>query len=1197
MKIVGPYGAEATDPSSRKQRLEAVLSAWRFPRFAYWAERGTSPPATTLSSEELALWLKILRAAEPVPPRTHIDGLRTHARLLEISIDELIAKRAVLIVDDLVAVRGQAPGLGLHGHSWSLLVPASIDGKATQEVLRKRFQEVEEHGDELLATGSSFNCTDSVAALVHEAVMATGPTALSRLWKISLALHLEYRYLPALPAGPAKSLADLLGRELANATARLTVETDIQLLGFAAGREDVAPAIPALQLPASRLARLLEVERFFEHARHYVSDWYYDTVASAFVRVADKYALADVLRKLEPGSALISALDAVCLDRPEFIATYVGHIPLHAEGAYALLQLPQQMALGYNARQFDLKDEWSQAQPLARELLLLNDQARDWSSLVALGIHDESKAIHRRHYGLAPIDRNKAQCDGTALWTTAIADAGRGQHYVEALTTHFAAKTPHSDAAIVFALRLLGPLRDSGQASLASRLATAIADAYVAGLSSDPEVLAVPTVLCAYGALLADLREALGKDSDTWQRFLRPFEPGKHLDLAVADQSRTVTSTHRPAYNVPRILRAHAETLVALASASEDFDEPLQAALELYDADRKAALHVGAFSWHSLARITSVAGQPVGEPLFVAIGRLFGRDAGDRQRLDTFLGNEHPAHILASVAAGLRASPALAETVRPRLRTLINALLADSHGLALGHALELANILQQASMPRDSERLARRALQIVDGYRSHARDPYGGIGRSLLAGALAQQELWPELLAFEAEGDLIVLSPHARFVENMRALALIESARFGEAEAILRRMLEVDATNKVALVNLTALHLRARDWPKVLEATAHAKTLLSGEDLDHVLINEAHAREQLGDRFSAARLLDALTGEAKTRADVVGAREELRHEGRTAASSVPEVASAGGGEQGALPNVQASTEPVRVAAPPEEGIDIAIVTALDEEYDAVLSRLLNPRDPPQVRSPFPNLFGWKLGEIAKVDGAGRFKVVLGKALRSGNMDTLLATMRVIDRWSPNYVLFSGIAGGIKRDSLKQGDIVLSDNIWHYEYQKIIDGIHVPRHRDFAPHGGLVTSARTFGRGSQAWKSCGTAPPSPDHVPNCLAGLIGSGEKVMDDLKPAFVQAMLNARPEIRAVEMEAAGAGAAIRNAQEEGRSVGFMMVRGISDMPSDGTGPSGSGTKERDGWKLYASAVAAHFIVSWIASSTWPFPPRAAAA
>jgi nucleoside phosphorylase/tetratricopeptide (TPR) repeat protein len=1196
MKIVETHSVAPISTGLRKRRLEALLSAWRMPRPLWHPLHPTPPEDTTLTAQEWPLWLEILRAAVPVLPSSHVDGLRARAELAGLRLEDLERDKAVLVIDDQVAVRLRPQVLSLRSHEWGLLVPATLAGQPTEAVLTKRFRGVELHGDRWLVSGAWEQCTDSLSVLVAQAVTADAPT-LEHLWKLSLALWLEGRFFALLPAAPAKVLAELLGAALLAASGKLKAITDVRLALFAAGQDAVITTAPiqSQRLPQSRLSDLLELEQFFDHSGSRPGEPYYSTLASAFSRIADVYSLGNVLLKLDASAALLAALEAVVDHRPDFIAIYVWHPSFHAEGAFALLQLPQKLPLA-QGHQLDLREEWLEVQQLGRELLLLGDPSRDWSSLTALGVHDESDVLRRRHHGRAGFERDRVHYDAGPLWAQAASDEERSKPFVAVLEGYLRARARRSGPAMVFALRLHAAVRDSQRLTPARSLAGAIVDGYAAGLALDIEVSTVPGVLCAYGGLLARLGESLDRTGDSWRKLMHPFDREAYIAAARADDGNSVDSRRiNAAYDVPHIFRAHAETLVALAGSLEAFHEPLQAALELYDADRRAQLPVDAFSWSALARITGMRGAPACEPLFITVGRLLGRDPEDSQRLDTFLRDEHPVHILSYVAAGLGGSHPFAETIQPILRGLVNKLLSADEGVAIGEALELANVLQQAGIPRDAERLARLALENARSISQRGHDPYSPVGRALLAGSLAQQGLWAEVLLFEPEGNAMVLSTHARFVENMRALALLESERFAEASEVLDRVLKVDPENPAALVNRTALHLRSRDWNKAIAAAEDAKQHLQGDNLDHVLLNEAHAREQLGDRFGAARALDALAGSAKARADVVAAREELR-QGRSTSASPPEIASGGVGVEGQLSKEQADAAPPKAPAPPDEGIDIAIVTALPREYDAVLARLINPRDPPQVKGPFPNVFAWKLGEIPKADGSGTYKVVLAQAQQSGNIDTHYVTMRTIDRWNPDYLIFSGIAGGMKREELQQGDVVLSQNIWYYDYGKIADKKYKPRNREFPPHGGLFMSAHEFGRHNGDWKRCNENAPLETHVPKCVPGLIGSGDKVIDDLKPAFVRAILRARPDIQAVEMEAAGAATAIRNAQQEGRAVGFMMVRGVSDMPSDSSDAAGSGTRERDDWKPYASTIAAHFIVSWIASPAWPFPPRAAA-
>src|SRR6185369_10933893 len=121
------------------------------------------------------------------------------------------------------------------------------------------------------------------------------------------------------------------------------------------------------------------------------------------------------------------------------------------------------------------------------------------------------------------------------------------------------------------------------------------------------------------------------------------------------------------------------------------------------------------------------------------------------------------------------------------------------------------------------------------------------------------------------------------------------------------------------------------------------------------------------------------------------------------------------------------------------------------------------------------------------------------------------------------------------DTLAHGDVVVSETIWHYEYQKIVDGKHAPRDRDtFGADPGLVNAARVFNSASKAWRDCGVRAPISKHVPKLVLGMIGSGEKVIDDLQLPFVQAIRAFEPNLQAVEMEAAGACMAIKFAHAE---------------------------------------------------------------
>ena len=76
-------------------------------------------------------------------------------------------------------------------------------------------------------------------------------------------------------------------------------------------------------------------------------------------------------------------------------------------------------------------------------------------------------------------------------------------------------------------------------------------------------------------------------------------------------------------------------------------------------------------------------------------------------------------------------------------------------------------------------------------------------------------------------------------------------------------------------------------------------------------------------------------------------------------------------------------------------------------------------------------------------------------------------------------------------------------------------------------------------------------------------MIASGDKLIDDPEEAFFAAVVNMWPKLLAVEMEGAGVAAAVHAAQSQRHSVGFVLVRGISDMPHAKTAGEGASTGE----------------------------------
>jgi nucleoside phosphorylase len=265
------------------------------------------------------------------------------------------------------------------------------------------------------------------------------------------------------------------------------------------------------------------------------------------------------------------------------------------------------------------------------------------------------------------------------------------------------------------------------------------------------------------------------------------------------------------------------------------------------------------------------------------------------------------------------------------------------------------------------------------------------------------------------------------------------------------------------------------------------------------------------------------------------------------------------------------------------------MTVLPEEYAAALRELedIGTTEHVDGTAAAPNSYAWRLAL------ASGYRVVLGMVDQSNASAMAIAVTRAIDRWAPRYVLLVGIAGGLHREGLKKGDVVISSVIWDYEYGKLEAKFSPRQDFTYLVDPALLRSAEAFAM-TPDWSA--DLPLAPDGTRGACAisGPIASGSKVVEQITDEFFNQVIKVWPKLQAIEMEGAGAAAAIEAARQEGKQVGFIMIRGISDMPAWGSdadaGEPNSQTRAK--WKLYASTVAARFASRWIVKQ-WPTAPR----
>ena len=260
-------------------------------------------------------------------------------------------------------------------------------------------------------------------------------------------------------------------------------------------------------------------------------------------------------------------------------------------------------------------------------------------------------------------------------------------------------------------------------------------------------------------------------------------------------------------------------------------------------------------------------------------------------------------------------------------------------------------------------------------------------------------------------------------------------------------------------------------------------------------------------------------------------------------------------------------------------VDVVILTVLPEEYGRVLAKLSGLGLPQDMGSD-PNICAWRFGEAFCPNHNGVYKVAVGMIGRAGDIQSALAAKDAISRWRPNYLIFSGIAGGLPDSALKKGDLIIADCIYGYEYGKIEEKFKPRGNWTFKTDQGLLTGAIAYSL-QEGWRDHIKAKPPEECAHKVVSGEIASGEKVIDDPSNEFFKQVIKQWPKVKAVEMEGAGIGSAIEQAQSLKVPVGFMIIRAISDLPRpEGEGNKTRGTEERDAWKVYASDVAAAFTI-----------------
>jgi nucleoside phosphorylase len=205
-----------------------------------------------------------------------------------------------------------------------------------------------------------------------------------------------------------------------------------------------------------------------------------------------------------------------------------------------------------------------------------------------------------------------------------------------------------------------------------------------------------------------------------------------------------------------------------------------------------------------------------------------------------------------------------------------------------------------------------------------------------------------------------------------------------------------------------------------------------------------------------------------------------------------------------------------------------VLTALPVEYNAVRRHIGDPKE-----------FLHQKGTIYEVGSFGDWEVLIAQT-GQGNPNAAVETERAIASFSPNVLLFVGVAGGVK--DLDLGDVVAAEKVYGYQFGKAA--------KTFMPRPEFGKASYSLKQRADAeskkpnWKER-IAENASDCKAKVLVKPIAAGEQVVSSTRSDTYKFIRSQYSDAVAVEMEGLGCLTAC-HANEEVRAI---IIRGVSDL------------------------------------------------
>jgi Flp pilus assembly protein TadD/nucleoside phosphorylase len=253
--------------------------------------------------------------------------------------------------------------------------------------------------------------------------------------------------------------------------------------------------------------------------------------------------------------------------------------------------------------------------------------------------------------------------------------------------------------------------------------------------------------------------------------------------------------------------------------------------------------------------------------------------------------------------------------------------------------------------------------------------------------------------------------------------------------------------------------------------------------------------------------------------------------------------------------------------PPSPPVDVVVITALEEEREAFLSKLRGARKLDKQAADVHTYYCSRIRTHRR--DRSEYQLIVTSLLNMGPINAAAQAVAIVSRWKPRFVLLVGIACGI-RGEVSHGDVLIASQVADYTLGKQLAGSREVRWEVFPCGASLLDSTNNMAK----WEDkIGVTRPQAGNAQRHKGVIASGGDVIFDD---QIIATYSKSWPKLVGIEMEAGGVAAGLHQTPERPE---FLMIKSVSDFGKDKHDP------QVKPWRNYACHAAAAFALALIKS------------